>query len=284
MRLASYHVHTRWCDGKESPEEVVLAAVRLGMTDLGFSAHGAWPFATEWHLKPSSYVAYVAEIRELQRKFRGDIRLACGFEADYLPGITYPDYGIYAPFAPDYLIGSVHYVSPPDTGILAPPWSVDAPTSEVASGLERCFRGDGTAAVRRYWELLREMVKACDFDVVGHLDLPRKRNGELRFFDETAPWYRRELETTLDAVAEAGKIVEVNTGAISRGAMDDLYPSAEALAGLADRGVRIALNSDAHSAQDLTSAYDRAARALKNAGVRELWYLGDKGWEAESLG
>jgi histidinol phosphatase-like PHP family hydrolase len=33
-----------------------------------------------------------------------------GFEADYLPPISYPDYTFYEEHNPDYLIGSVHYV------------------------------------------------------------------------------------------------------------------------------------------------------------------------------
>ena len=40
MRLkANYHTHTTFCDGADTPEEVVKEALRLGMTHLGFSGH-----------------------------------------------------------------------------------------------------------------------------------------------------------------------------------------------------------------------------------------------------
>lgn len=291
MRLSTYHAHTAWCDGKNTGEEMIEAALAAGMSDLGFSAHAAWPFSTEWHLPAKDYPSYVAEIRSLKERYRGSLRILCGFEADYLPGMTAPDHGLYARFAPDYLIGSIHYVGAADRShaavnreVAAEPWSVDGPAETVASTLERSFGGDGKRAVTEYWRLMKEMVTNCRFDIVGHADLPRKRNGELKFFDETAPWYRRELEETADAIARSGKVVEINTGAIPRKAMDDVYPSAEFLSLLARRDVPITVNSDAHSVQDLLAAYDRAYRAAREAGFAKLWFLNPEGWVSESLG
>ncbi len=283
MRLATYHAHTTRCDGGDSPSRLAEAALASGMTDLGYSAHAAWPFATEWHLSPGDYEAYVAEIRELERRFAGKLRIRCGFEADYLPGVSAPDKGLYARFKIDYLIGSIHYVGADYPGEIAEPWSVDGPTETVAATLDAAFGGDGKRAVRAYWSLMRDMVGYCRFDIVGHADIIRKRNGALGFFDESAPWYRRELETTAKAIARAGKIVEINTGAISRGAMDDLYPSAEFLSILSKHGARLTVNSDAHAAKDLTSAYDRAYRAAREAGFTQLWFLDSGGWVPESL-
>ncbi len=284
MRLASYHLHTTHCDGTVSAAAMLDAARKAGMTDLGFSAHAAWPFAASWHLPPKRYDAYLAEVRALARGDTGGIRVWCGFEADYLPGATVPDRGYYAAFSPDFLIGSVHYVASDDPGRAAEPWTVDGPAADVRATLERAFDGDGKRAVSRYFALLREMTARYGFDIIGHADLPRKRNGELGFFDENAPWYRKELEVTADAIGKSGKIVEINTGAITRGAMDDLYPSGEFLAILARQGARFTLNSDAHAPEDLTGAYDRAYRAAREAGVRELWFLGTAGWEPEALG
>ena len=56
-------------------------------------------------------------------------------------------------------------------------------------------------------------------------------------------------------------MVEVNTGAISRGWLDDAYPSAEFRAMLRERGVKFVLNSDSHAADTLDCAFDRFAAA-----------------------
>ena len=44
MLLKDLHVHTNYCDGKDSPRDIVLAAVGMGMKTLGFSGHGYTDF------------------------------------------------------------------------------------------------------------------------------------------------------------------------------------------------------------------------------------------------
>jgi histidinol-phosphatase (PHP family) len=105
------------------------------------------------------------------------------------------------------------------------------------------------------------MAATADFDVVGHPDLVRKFNRRHPYFDETAPWYAQELEATAAAFAASGKIVEVNTGAISRGWMDDAYPSADFRARLRARGVPFLLSADAHAAAAIDCAFERFAGA-----------------------
>ena len=90
-------------------------------------------------------------------------------------------------------------------------------------------------------------------------EIVRKFNAKHPYFDESAGWYREELERTADALAASGKLVEVNTGAISRGWLDDAYPSLSFRALLRERGVKFILSSDAHSADGLDCAFDRFA-------------------------
>ena len=39
MTYSNYHTHTTYCDGADSPEELVLEAIRLGCPEIGFSGH-----------------------------------------------------------------------------------------------------------------------------------------------------------------------------------------------------------------------------------------------------
>jgi len=89
----------------------------------------------------------------------------------------------------------------------------------------------------------------------------RKFNVKMPYFDEEADWYRAELVATADAVAVSGKIAEVNTGAISRGWLDDAYPSAFFRQLLRERGVRFILSADAHAANAIDCAFDRFGTA-----------------------
>ena len=105
------------------------------------------------------------------------------------------------------------------------------------------------------------MVRRFDFDIVGHADLCRKFNAKHPYFDENAAWYLDELEKTADAIAGSGKLVEVNTGAISRGWLDDAYPSGVFRAMLRDLGVKFILSSDSHTAQTIDCGFERFADA-----------------------
>ena len=208
-------------------------------------------------LSPEQGAAYVADIRMLAEKYSGRIRVLCGVEADYIPGSTTPDRARYAHLGLDYIIGSIHFVVAPDGGRVP----VDHNPQLLDEGIRAHFGGSAEAFIRAYFRQQREMVSQFDFDMAGHLDLVRKFNAKHPYFDEEAKWYRDELVATADVVAASGKIVEVNTGAISRGWLDDAYPSAFFRGLLRERGVRFVLNSDAHSADALDCAFDRFADA-----------------------
>ncbi|HHU36250.1 MAG TPA: histidinol-phosphatase [Treponema sp.] len=283
MRLASYHIHTTFCDGLDTPERMVKAAIKAKVQELGFSAHSAWPLTTEWHLSTTRFAEYIDTVRSLQEKHKKRIRILCGFEADYIPGVTAPDSSIYKQFSPDYLIGSIHMLLSPSRKTSFGLWSVDGAVEDVAHGLAQVFRGNGKRAVQLYWHTVREMVSSCDFDIVGHLDLIRKRNGVLHFFDENEGWYKRELAETVRTIARSGKIVELNTGGMARKAIDGLYPSDTLLSLLYKRNVPVTLSSDAHCADDLVFGYDSALAAARRAGYQEIHFLGRDGIEAVKI-
>ena len=39
MILSDIHVHTTYCDGKSTVEEIVKKAISMNMTSIGFSSH-----------------------------------------------------------------------------------------------------------------------------------------------------------------------------------------------------------------------------------------------------
>ena len=223
---------------------------------IGFSSHALLPLSDPWTLQPDTVDAYVADIRALAEKYKDRIPVLCGMEADYIPGETRPDRSVYAHLGLDYLIGSIHYVVA--DGVRVP---VDHKPELLTDGIAQQFGGDAQAFVRAYFAAQRDMAATCDFDIIGHPDLVRKFNGKLSYFDESADWYLDELRLTADAFAATGKIVEVNTGGISRGWIDDAYPSPFFRALLRERGVRFILSSDAHAAAAIDCAFDRFGTA-----------------------
>ena len=250
----NYHTHSNWCDGKESPRRMIQEAIQKGFDAIGFSSHAMLPQDDiDWVLTPEKAVRYATEIRMLAEEFKDQIKVLCGVEADYIPGGANPDRGTYAAVKPDYIIGSIHFIKAPDGAVFA----FDHTPQILADGIRDHFGGDSTAFVKAYFAALREMVATCDFDVVGHPDLVRKFNAKHPYFDEKADWYRTELGRTADAIAKSGKLVEVNTGAIARGWLDDAYPSEDFRRMLREKGVKFILSSDAHESKALDCAFDK---------------------------
>jgi histidinol-phosphatase (PHP family) len=254
---ANYHTHTVWCDGRNTVEEVILSAVEKGFEAIGFSSHSTYPDDSACTVPAAKLPGYFTEVRELAARYSDRIRVLCGIEADYIPGTTDPDRSRYADFSPDYIIGSIHYVIAPDGGRVP----VDHTPELLSEGIAAHFNGDVQAFLQTYFAQERDMVRLFDFDIVGHPDLCRKFNAKHPYYDEDAEWHLEELRLTAEAIAESGKLVELNTGAISRGWMDDAYPSATFRAMLRQRGVRFVLNSDSHSTDTLDCAFDRFADA-----------------------
>jgi histidinol-phosphatase (PHP family) len=272
----NYHTHTTWCDGRSSPEEMAEAAIAKGFHVLGFSAHAMFPFAAAWHLGPKHHKEYAAAIAALKTQYASRLPILAGYEADYLPPLAYPKCSDYVDLGADYLIGSVHYLTKngnPDAGGVAGWFEVDNSAEAVTEGIRRLFHGDGKLAVQCYYDQVRQMIRHSDFAILGHVDLIRKRNGILHFFDENDAWYKSEIQATAEEAAKRGVIVEINTGAIARGAMDDLYPSQDFLQRLHRLDVPIMINSDAHHVDHLDVAFDRAEERARAVGYKAAVYL-----------
>ena len=67
---ANYHTHSTWCDGKDSPEAMVRAALEKGFSALGFTSHALLPHADPWTLQPHTVAPYVDEIRAQDNALR----------------------------------------------------------------------------------------------------------------------------------------------------------------------------------------------------------------------
>ena len=277
-----FHMHTLFCDGNNTPEQMAEAAYRKGFAAIGFTTHSAWPVTTGCEMHPDHFQEYRAEICRVKVLYAGKLSIFLGLEQDYIPPVTTSLSPFYAAFKLDYSIGSVHYVHNPDAperGIFA----IDHTVEHVASGIRDIFGGDTKKTVQTYFATEREMIAKGGFDIIGHIDLVKKRNKALHLFDENDTWYKNELKATAEEAAKSGKFVEINTGGMSRGAIDTPYPSQYMLEILHERNVPIVINSDAHSTEHIGYAFDVAVAGAVKAGYTESFVLTTDGWKAFRL-
>ena len=269
--LQNLHTHTTYCDGKNTPEEMVLAAIERGFGALGFSAHSYMHFtARNASLVPEDTAAYKAEIAALKKRYEDKIDLFCGLEYEYYSECEQSGY--------DYLIGSVHYFKIDGKYV-----GFDRSAEVMQDIVNTHFSGDGMAFAKAYYATLATLPSRGKFDIIGHVDLIAKHKGTVDFFDEDSKAYQKLACEALDALTGKIPFFEVNTGCVARGYRKTPYPAPFLLRELRARGFGAVISSDCHQAESLDCAFDDAAALLESCGFTEKYILTKKGFEAVAL-
>ena len=255
MILEDFHVHSSFSDGKNTPEEIALAAAERGLTRLGFSDHSYAPYDAACCMPEEKISEYLRRVAELKAAWRGKLEIYCGIEQDFYSPASTTDY--------DYVIGSVHYIRPD-----WPP--VDDTPEKLAELVEEHFGGDVYAMTAAYFETVGNVYGQTRCDIIGHFDLVAKFNEKHPMFDTNDPRYIAAWRAAADKLLKTGgvKPFEINTGAISRGWRGGPYPAPEILRYLSDRGAVFVLSSDSHSAETLCYAFPAQERAAAALGLK----------------
>lgn len=247
----NFHTHTNYCDGKDSPEELVKAALNKGFFALGFSSHSYTDMDKSFAMSASQAEKYRAEIAVLKEKYKGKIELYCGIEQDYF---SFEPTGCY-----DYVIGSVHYVLKNGEYI-----AVDDTAELVKDAVDRLYGGDFDALAEDYFALVSNVADKTNADIIGHFDLVSKYS-EKNGYGET-PRFLAAAERAVKALIPCGLPFEINTGVMVRGVRSVPYPSPEILKIIKKHGGKIMLSSDCHDKNYLDFAFDKAADLARNIG------------------
>ena len=273
MKITSNpHTHTPFCDGKNTAEEMVLAAIKAGFTSLGFSGHSPTPFDPGDFTGVVDIPGYIREIERLKDVYRGKLDIHLGMEIDYFSQVDRENF--------DYIIGAVHYIKDEAREVY---YTVDNTAEELEACIEEAFGGDALAMVQRYYDLVVEMARQYRPHILGHFDLVRKLNAGDCFFDEDSPEYRDIALAALEKAAHTGCIFEINSGGIYRGYTRDPYPADFLLKRLAELEVPIIISSDAHDDNSLDFYFDEILSSLPSLGFKEITLLGKNGFYKKSL-
>jgi len=263
------HTHSTFDDGQNTMEEMVRAAISAGLTSLGFSIHTPMPYPACWTIPPDRMADYIAEARRLKTAYQERITVYCGAERDL--------YSAERALGFDYVIGSIHHI--PANDML---YGVDSTPDETRQYL-RVF-GSADAAAEAYFRQYVALSKIEEVDIVGHIDLLTKFDEQGNFFQPDSARFREAAHSAVDVLIAAGKIFEINTGAISRGYRTTPYPSAMLLREIVRRGGMITINADAHRVQDVNFQFAESESLARACGVTELWQFNGKGFEPIPIG
>lgn len=257
--LTNYHTHSTFCDGNDTPEEVVLSAINMGFDAIGFSGHGYTAFDLTYCMKDTE--GYIKEINNLKEKYKNKIQIYLGIEEDAFYPLNHNDY--------DYTIGSSHY------------FNIDGTYYPIDSNYD-CFKkclqifdNDIENLANSYYTNFCMYLKKHKPDIIGHFDLITK-------FDEMDDSLFLENKNYLDIaqkfVTEALKnniIFEVNTGAISRGYRTNPYPHIDLLHTIKKENGKVILSADSHAKDTICSYFEDAKKMLKDVGFEYVYVLYD---------
>ena len=265
--LSNFHTHTVFCDGKNTPEEVVLAAIEKGFGAIGFSGHA--PTASGSCYCMCDVAGYVAEITRLKEKYHDRIQIYLGVEEDMIGPVDRSKF--------EYIIGSAHYCVV--DGVY---YSVDGSPAHF----EKClaaFGGDAMAMAENYYKGFAAYIRERKPDIIGHFDLITKFDemGDPLFLGN--PDYEKLAGKYLLEAAKSDCIFEVNTGAISRGYRRTAYPSEHLLYLLKKEDAKLILSSDSHQIETLDTAFAQTKQFLYDIGFRKLYTLYDGEFTAYSI-
>lgn len=260
MFRQNLHAHSTYDDGKNTLREMIEASMAAGLTSVGISVHSPLPYESGWGVYKDRLEEYIGEMHALTREYAGRIEVFTGIEWDIL---TKTDLSRF-----EYVIGSVHHMPMGDPGPC-----VDERAETTRGIIERDFGGDADAMAEAYYAQYDAVANEPAVDIVGHIDLLTKFDEQMGFFTRQTGRYMNAALSAMEKLVYAGKIFEINTGAISRGHRTTPYPDKVLLGALREMGGKITISADAHHVSGVACAFDRAQALARSCGYTSAMVL-----------
>ncbi|GAA4148197.1 PHP domain-containing protein [Phytohabitans flavus] len=260
MLPADNHVHSEWSFDTGPQASMVGAcarAVEVGVPAIAFTEHLEFTDWVEgdaiavdglaigwWALiRPIDLTGYLACVAECRERFPG-LRIRTGVEAGEPHMFGASVAGVLASGPIERVLGSLHAI-PHEGRLIAP---------------DKLFHTLGTSEVmRRYFTEMVRMIKESDvFEVLAHLDYPR------RYWPADAPPYREAdyeegYRAVLRALAGSDRVLEINTRSP--------LASVDLLRWWREEGGRaVSFGSDAHVPWIVGDKFDLAVDVAASAG------------------
>ena len=264
LKLPDYHMHTPLCNhATGDPRDYVLHAIKLGLSDIGFSDHNPMPAGFDTlRMRYEQVDEYVSMIREVQREFH-HFPILLGMECDYAHGTVEYVSDMLKQHDFDYVIGSVHYLDK---------WGFDAPET-----IEEWTRQKDIYSIwKKYFELWAEACATGIFDIMAHPDLVKK----FGFIPKQTcdDLFRKALESAVKAKV----IIEINTAGL-RKPVQEIYPSLAFLRIARELKLPICFGSDAHAPGEVGMSFREGVALARQVGYVEAVRLQSGKWTAYKI-
>ena len=244
---ANYHTHTIRCNHASGDErEYIEAAIRAGITTLGFSDHTPMPFPPShysgYRMRLDETGEYIDKIASLREEYKDRIDIKIGFEVEYFPALFDSLMSFLADYKYDYLILGQHFNE-----------------NEYDSKHYNGIPTDDEEILKRFYDQMLEAWNTGKFSYIAHPDLLK--------FTGDPEIYRRHTREFCKKAAERGILLEINVLGIT---LDRHYPQETFWDIAAECGCSAIIGFDAHIPNQLENkaSYEKARRIAKSRGIK----------------
>ncbi len=246
--LANYHTHTYLCKhANGNMEEYVTSAIKSGLKILGFSDHAPIKYSTGYQsyfkMAPKELGLYVTEVLRLKEKYKNDIKILLGYEAEYYPLEFKNMMDVISEFPYDYLILGQHY------------------TQNEYDGFYPGFLTEDEEILKDYVNQLICGIETGMFTYIAHPDLINYAGDE--------KIYTQELQRLCRAAKKANMPLEYNILGLRQ---NRNYPNSLFWEIAAKEGNTVIIGSDAHTSGDVFDKenVERAKGEIKRLGLKRV--------------
>lgn len=245
---ADLHVHSTFsCDAKDSLESLCQRAIEAGLTHICFTDHYDL-IEGDMGFHYLDLDAYTQALDAVRRQFQGRLHILKGVEFGE-PHLFPQEFQEVKAMGFDMIMAGIH-------------------------SFDSCFIGDEALLMRfspeevfaNYYGEVLQLVETGGFDVLAHLDLPKRYLGKPIGQDPL-------IDRILSCLADKGIALEINTSPLRKG-LGECAPDYEILNRYRSLGGRrVTVGSDAHGISDVGAGFPYAARLLLKAGFKDTGYF-----------
>jgi len=248
--MIDYHIHTLLCNhAMGTMQEYINRAIAAGLSEICFLDHLTLnEKGSALSMTPEQVPLYYHAVRRLAEQYHDRIRVRAGLEIDFSPENSECAADIIKPYDFDVIAGSIHFLSGTDIVSRRESKNNTMDVEEICS---------------QYLDLLERLVESRMFDVICHIDLPKKFSGSLpeRFYEN--------IDSMLEKIRCNGMAIEINTAGFDH-PVKEQYPNGYLIEACGRHGVPVTLGSDAHRPEEVGRYFDRALTLMRNFGISSI--------------
>ena len=254
------HTHSKYSKHAVGEiEEVVISAIKNNVKILTITDHAPFLIDTDNRLLMNELEKYFSDIEYVQNKYKHEIKILKGIEADYIPQHHKYTENLISSLDLDFIIGSVHSVFLKEERINV--WDIK--------------KLNNKKFLDEYFIYLKELINSKFFDSIGHPDsILRGGILEQEYYDRFYPLIElvkgKNISYELNASGLRKSTYNLRTKEKEKNVWN--YPSKNLVKELSINDISFTIGSDAHSPLDVNKGVQSLLEKLKDTKIESISY------------